>query len=175
VPSAHSQSRCGEGAGAGSRRSRNADLMSRALLLFPARSAGREHRFSLGGFPCFSRRLLGQPSRLGFFPGSTRSFASLRLGSLPGGQLGRLLFPGCASGRLPSPREGQTRGDERGAGEGLSYDNACRFYLPGRRCDGPHKHTRAPRLRIGALPRNLLAWLVTEGCHARSWKLDTSL
>jgi hypothetical protein len=74
--------------------------MSRALLLFPARSRGREHRFSLGGFPCFSRRLLGQPSRLGFFPGSTRSFASLRLGSLPGGQLGRLLFPGCASGRF---------------------------------------------------------------------------
>src|SRR5213078_3373386 len=71
-----------------------------ALLLFPARSAGREHRFSLGVFRCFSRRLLGQPSRLGFFPGLTLSFASCRLGSLPGGQLGRLLFPGRASGRL---------------------------------------------------------------------------
>jgi len=74
--------------------------MSRALLLFPARSAGREHRFSFGGFRCFSRRLLGQPSRLGFFSGSTLSFASCRVGSLPGGQLGRLLFPGGASGRF---------------------------------------------------------------------------
>ena len=76
------------------------DLTPCALLLFPARSAGREHRFSLGGFRCFSRRLLGQPSRLGFFPGLTLSFASCRLGSLPGGQLGRLLFPGRASGRF---------------------------------------------------------------------------
>jgi len=83
-----------------------ADLTPCALLLFPARSAGREHRFSVGNFRCFSRRLLGQPSRLGFFPGLTLSFASCRLGSLPGGQLGRLLFPGRASGpfafRYPS-------------------------------------------------------------------------
>src|SRR5438067_8180825 len=76
-------------------------LIPFALLLFPARSAGREHRFSLGGFHCFSRRLLGQSSRLGFFPGLTLSFASCRLASLPGGQLGRLLFPGRASGRFP--------------------------------------------------------------------------
>src|SRR6266513_622680 len=76
------------------------DLTPCALLLFPARSAGREHRFSVGNFRCFSRRLLGQPSRLGFFPGLTLSFASCRLGSLPGGQLGRLLFPGRASGRF---------------------------------------------------------------------------
>jgi len=75
-------------------------LIAFALLLFPARSAGREHRFSVGNFRCFSRRLLGQPSRLGFFPGLTLSFASCPFGSLPGGQLGRLLFPGRASGRF---------------------------------------------------------------------------
>jgi hypothetical protein len=90
----------GQGAGAGTKRSSLRDLTPCALLLFPARSAGREHRFSLGGFRCFSRRLLGQPSRLGFFPGLTLSFASCPLGSLPGGQLGRLLFPGRASGRF---------------------------------------------------------------------------
>ena len=83
-------------------------LIAFALLLFPARSAGREHRFSLGVFRCFSRRLLGQPSRLGFFP--ALSFASCRLGSLPGGQLfgfGGFVFsdPDCHSAvGCPFPR-----------------------------------------------------------------------
>jgi len=71
----------------------------RFFFFLPARRAVRiASRSAVSA--AFSLRVLGQPSRLGLFPGLTFRFASRGFGSLPGGQLGRLALFRCSSGRL---------------------------------------------------------------------------
>src|SRR5262249_15739761 len=70
-----------------------------SLFLFPPRSACRKDRLPLGGFGRFPLRLLGQPLRLGRFPGLTFGSATRGFRTLPRCPLGPFSAFRCSSSR----------------------------------------------------------------------------